>query len=97
MYGCVQASSLWFKLLKVAFLERYVTSETDPCVMRREVNGLIFCILIYADDLLIFASKLEVETLCKLLTDRFNTIMMEMVNSLSYWGWRLSGKLEVSL
>jgi Mg-chelatase subunit ChlI len=51
--------------------------------MHREVNGLIFCILIYVDDLLIFASNLEVEALRKLLTDRFNTITMEVVNSLS--------------
>ena len=72
----------------------YVASETDPCVMRREVNGLIFCILIYVDDLLIFASKLEVETLRKLLTDHFNTITMELVNLLSHLGMEIEWKAQ---
>jgi hypothetical protein len=93
MYGCVQASSLWYKLLKSVLVEAgYVASETDPCVMRREENGLIYCILIYVDDLLIFASKKEVEALRKLLTDRFNTITMEVVNSLSYLGMEIEWK-----
>ena len=38
-----------------------MASEMDPCVMQREVDGLIFCILFYVDDLLIFASRQEVE------------------------------------
>jgi hypothetical protein len=35
MYGCIQASRLWFNLLtKVLRSVGYVTSETDPCVIR---------------------------------------------------------------
>jgi len=93
MYGCVQASSLWFKLLNAVLVGAgYVASETDPCVMRREVNGLIFCILIYVDDLLIFASRQEVEALQKLLTDKFKAITMEVVNSVSYLGMEIEWK-----
>jgi hypothetical protein len=35
MYGCIQTSRLWFNLLtKVLRSVGYVTSETDPCVIR---------------------------------------------------------------
>ena len=58
MYGCVQASKLWYKLLiRVLTGVGYVVSETDPCVLRRVVDGMTFVILIYVDDLLIFASR----------------------------------------
>jgi hypothetical protein len=60
--------------------------------MRREVNGLIFCILIYVDDLLLFASRQEVEALRKLLTEKFKTITMEVVNSVSYLGMEIEWK-----
>jgi hypothetical protein len=64
MYGCVQVSKLWFNLLiKVLKSQGYVVSEVEPCVMRRVVNGMIFIILIYVDDLLIFALKEEMDGL----------------------------------
>ena len=69
-----------------------MASETDPCVMRHEVNGLIFCILICVDDLLIFASRQEVEALRKLLTEKFKTITMEVINSVSYLGMEIEWK-----
>ena len=72
MYGCVQAEKLWYDLLiKVLQSRGYVPSETDPCVMRRKEKGMIFIILIYVDDLLIFASKAEMEGLRKLLVKSF--------------------------
>jgi hypothetical protein len=43
LYGCVQASKLWFeKLTKVLRHEGYKHSPTDPCVMRRIVGNAIF-------------------------------------------------------
>lgn len=93
MYGCVQASSLWFALLtKLLFAKGYVASETDRCVMRRESGGLIFCILIYVDDLLIFASKAETERIRKFLTEAFTTITMSVDNTISYLGMQLLWK-----
>jgi hypothetical protein len=90
MYGCVQASRLWFNLLTALLLSKgYVASETDPCVMRRSTGGLIFCILIYVDDLLIFASQEETETIRDFLTTAFKTITMSVSNSLSYLGMQL--------
>ena len=59
-------------------------SETDPCVMRLEDKGMIFIILIYVDDLLIFASKAEMEGLRKLLVKSFKNISLDIGMSLSY-------------
>ena len=93
MYGCVQASSLWFALLtKLLFAKGYVASETDRCVMRRESGGLIFCILIYVDDLLVFASQTETERIRQFLTEAFTTITMSISNSISYLGMQLLWK-----
>jgi len=93
MYGCVQASSLWFTLLtKLLFSQGYVASETDRCVLRRASGGLIFCILIYVDDLLIFASSAETERIRRFLTKAFTTITMSIDNSLSYLGMQLLWK-----
>jgi len=93
MYGCVQASSLWFALLtKLLLAEGYIASETDRCVMRRTSGGLIFCILIYVDDLIIFASRAETERIRNFLTTAFNSITMSISNSISYLGMQLLWK-----
>ena len=93
MYGCVQASSLWFALLtKVLLAHGYIASPTDRCVMRRESGGMIFCIMIYVDDLLIFASKAETERIRKFLTEAFTTITMTVDNTISYLGMQLLWK-----
>jgi hypothetical protein len=58
MYGCVQASLLWYKLL-VQVLKGigFKVSEVDRCVMRLIVDGVVNIILIYVDDLLVFARR----------------------------------------
>ncbi len=101
MYGCVQASRLWFNLLtKVLRTRGYVASEIDPCVMRREVDDMIFIILIYVDDLLIFASAEEMEALRHLLIAAFKSISMQVLNALSYLGMQISwqeGRFSVEM
>ncbi len=90
MYGCVQASRLWFDLLtKVLCSRGYRASETDPCVMRKVVDDLIFVVLIYVDDLLIFATKEEMEGLRALLIAEFKSITMQVEQNLSYLGMQL--------
>jgi hypothetical protein len=79
-------------LTKVLRGAGYVASETDPCVMRREVNGKIFIILIYVDDLLIFATQEELDRLKKLLIAAFKNISMEVLNVLSYLGMQIIWK-----
>jgi hypothetical protein len=68
MYGCVQASLLWYKLL-VQVLEGigFKVSEVDRCVMRLIVNGVVNIILIYVDDLLVFATRAVVELVLQMV------------------------------
>ena len=52
LYGCVQASKLWFnKLVKFLQEEGYEQSPIDPCVMRRIVGNDVWLLLIYVDDM----------------------------------------------
>ena len=90
MYGCVQASKLWYNLLlKVLKTAGYVVSEVEPCVMRKVLDDMIFIILIYVDDLLIFAMTLEMDILRALLTEAFKSITMEVDQKLSYLGMQI--------
>ncbi len=62
LYGCVQASKLWFeKLTKVLREEGYQHSPTDPCVMRRVVGDIVYLLFIYVDDILLLAEQQEIE------------------------------------
>ena len=52
MYGCVQASSLWFAFLTTVLKNiGYEQSPTDKCVMRKVNEYRIYLILIYVDDM----------------------------------------------
>jgi hypothetical protein len=52
IYGCVQASKLWFDLL-ASILKNlgYTQSATFPCMMHRVQRKKVFIVLIYDDDL----------------------------------------------
>ena len=90
MYGCVQASKLWYNhLLKVLKTAGYMVSEVEPCVIRKVVDDMIFIIVIYVDDLLIVATALEMETLHALLTEAFKSITMEVDQKLFYLGMQI--------
>lgn len=55
LYGCVQASRLWYnKLTRFLRTLGYEASLTDPCVMRKIVDGKISLLAIYVDDILVF-------------------------------------------
>jgi hypothetical protein len=41
--------------------EGYEPSPTDPCVMRKIVDGCIFLLLIYVNDILLFADLDEIK------------------------------------
>ena len=69
-----------------------MVSETDSCILRRFVGSLVFIILVYVDDLLIFASKEELERLRALLTEAFKTITMELGYDLLYIGMLITWK-----
>jgi hypothetical protein len=85
MYGCVQASLLWYKLL-VQVLESigFKVSEVDRCVMWLVVGGVVNIILIYVDNLLVFATKAVTDLILQTLKKRFTwlTVEREEVNFL---------------
>jgi len=67
MYGCIQASALWYALIK-KFLEDqgYQVSETDQCIFRKRNGGRIYVLLLHVDDMLAnvdgeVAEKVEAE------------------------------------
>jgi hypothetical protein len=78
MYGCVQASLLWYKLL-VQVLESigFKVSEVDRCVMWLVVGGVVNIILIYVDNLLVFATKAVTDLILQTLKKRFTWLTVE--------------------
>lgn len=62
LYGCVQASKLWYnKLTKFLRSLGYEASPTDPCVMRKIVGDKVYLLVIYVDDILVLADEHEIE------------------------------------
>jgi hypothetical protein len=96
MYGCVQASLLWYKLLiEVLSGIGFVVCEVDRCVMRLIVGGFVNIILIYVDDLLVFATQDIVDLVRRTLKDRFTWLTVEHdQGELSYLGMQLVFKSD---
>ncbi len=60
LYGCIQASKLWFeKLTKFLHSKGYEHSPVGPCVMQKIVRSRVHILLIYVDDILILADDKE--------------------------------------
>ena len=93
MYGCVQASALWYALIR-KFLEDqgYQVSETDKCVFRKRRDDRIFILLLYVDDILANVDSEEAERLRQNLIKRFGTVQFEVGGRLSYLGMQLELK-----
>jgi hypothetical protein len=91
MYGCVQASLLWYKLLtQVLCGIRFTISEVDRCVLWLVVGNIVNIILIYVDDILVFATRDVVDLVIKTLRDRFTWLTVEREEqSFSYLGMQL--------
>ncbi len=84
LYGCVQASKLWFeKLTKVLRHEGYEHSPTDPCVMRRIARSVIFLLMIYVDDILVLIDEAELKRIQEFFKKEFTWITMNVGNVLS--------------
>jgi hypothetical protein len=90
MYGCIRASSLWYRFLK-GILEGlgYRMCETDKCVFRKIVGDKIFVLLVYVDDILALVDRKEAEILRARLVERFGTVQFEVARKLSYLGMQI--------
>jgi hypothetical protein len=101
LYGCVQASKLWYDNL-IAFLKRlgYEVCPTDHCVLRKVVGEKVYLLIVYVDDILIIAEDDEIERLRKAFIDEFKWIAFETGDSLSYLGMQITvrnGKVMVDM
>jgi hypothetical protein len=101
LYGCVQASNLWFeKLAKVLCAEGYEHSPTDPCVMQHIVGDIVYFLLIYVDDILLLAEQQEIEQMKEVFLQNFTWITMEIAEKHSYLGMLISlrpGEVEIDM
>jgi hypothetical protein len=90
MYGCVQASALWYVLIK-GFVEElgYDCSPTDRCVFRKRVGERIFVLLLYVDDILAQVDDKEAVRLREHLMRRFGEVQFEVGSKLSYLGMQI--------
>jgi hypothetical protein len=57
--------------------------------MRRVVEGVVYTLLIYVDDVLVIATEAEFERLREAFTKEFRWITMEVSNILSYLGMQV--------
>jgi hypothetical protein len=87
LYGCVQASALWYALIWRFLEDRdYTVSPTDPCVFVRQVGEKIFILLLYVDDILGIVDDKEARKLKTHLEARFGMVQFEECGRLSYLG-----------
>jgi hypothetical protein len=90
LYGCVQSGQLWYaKIKKVLRREGYIATPTDQCIFRK-VSGLVLCILmLYVDDILLFADDEEVNKVEKFMKKEFKWITVDKGNIQSYLGMNI--------
>jgi hypothetical protein len=90
MYGCVQASALWYALIW-GFVEElgYECSPTNRCAFRKRVGGRVFVLLLYVDDILAQVDEVEVVRLREHLMRRFGEVQFEVGSNLSYLGMQI--------
>jgi len=90
MYGCIQASALWYALIR-SFLEELgcECSQTDKCMFRRWVGGRIFVLLLYVNDILSQVDEKEAECLREHLRKCFGEVQLKIGSKLLYLGMQV--------
>jgi hypothetical protein len=99
IYGCVQASALWYALIRRT-LEGggYEVSETDRCVFQKlSKKNRIYLLLLHVDDILASVDREEAMALKARLEKAFGTIQFEEGSRLSYLGMQLELREEGTL
>jgi hypothetical protein len=91
MYGCVQASALWYALIRRAIEGmNYTVCETDKCVFMKQVGERVYLLLLYVVNILAVVDAEEAARLKAKLEELFGTIQFEEGNKLSYLGMDVS-------
>ncbi len=95
LYGCIQASALWYALIRSVLEEfGYEVSKTDQCVFRKRSGERIFMLLLYVDDILAIVDAKEAKALKALLEKCFGKILFEENSKLSYLGMQVDVRPE---
>jgi hypothetical protein len=90
LYGCVQFGQLWYrKIEKVLRREGYTTTPTDPCIFKKAVEGMLFLLILYVDDILLFALCAEIDRVQKFMEKEFKWITVIEGNVQSYLGMNI--------
>jgi hypothetical protein len=90
LYGCIQSGQLWYaKISKVLRQKGYIATPTDQCIFKR-VSRYVLCILIlYMDDILLFADDEEIDRVEKFMKKEFKWTTMVKKNVQSYLGMNI--------
>jgi hypothetical protein len=96
VYGCVQASALWYALIRRTLEEGgYEISETDRCVFHKmSSRRRIYLLLLHVDDILANVDREEAMALRARLEKAFGMIQFEEGGRLSYLGMQLELREE---
>jgi hypothetical protein len=87
LYGCVQASKLWYEKLRSFLLKQgYVCSEVDPCLFRKVLGDRVYLLVVYVDDVLVVAELTELKRLREAFTQEFRWVTMVIGQKQSYLG-----------
>jgi len=90
LYGCVQASKLWFlKLTKFLRIVGYESSEVEPCTFRKVEGDGVFLLVVYVDDILIIALSEEISRFHQHFVDEFQWVTLDVGNKQSYLGMQI--------
>jgi flagellar motor protein MotB len=91
IYGCVQASALWYALIRRTLEEGgYELSETDRCgFWKTSSKSRIYLLLLHVDVILANVAREEAMALKAQLEKVFGTIQFEEGGRLSYLGMQL--------
>jgi hypothetical protein len=101
LYGCIQASKLWYEKLR-SFLckQGYVCSKVDLCLFRRIVGNDVYLLVVYIDDGLVVAKRSELAILRNSFTKEFRWVTMVDGDTQSYLGMLLTvrgGVVEIDM
>ena len=87
LYGCVQSGQLWYtKIKNILIQEKYTPTPTDPCIFRRIVNQKIYFLILYVDDILLFADDEEIIRVKTFMMKEFQWITVVEGRTQSYLG-----------
>jgi hypothetical protein len=87
LYGCVQASKLWYEKLRSFLLRQgYVCSEVDPCLFRKVDGDSVYLLVVYVDDVLAVAKLPELKRLHEAFMKEFRWVTMVIDHKQSYLG-----------